>query len=286
MDKIIIGDLRLRCILGATDAERRERQDVLVQITLFADLDRAIASDRLEEGLDYRALKKRVLALVEASSFRLLEALTARIAEECTTDPRVDRAIVRVDKPGALRFARTVGVELIRRRQHRAFVALGSNLDPEQNAERAVRLLVASASVVNLSTFYRTAKLGRPDASSFVNGMIELTTRRRPRALRRLLRKIERALGRVRTEDRDADRTIDLDLVLYDELIHSSAGLVLPDPDILTRPFLAGPLFELAPDLVLPGEHAPIRDVAQALGASELHELPELTAKLRGLVHG
>jgi 2-amino-4-hydroxy-6-hydroxymethyldihydropteridine diphosphokinase len=285
MDKIIIGDLHLRCILGITDAERRERQGVLVQITLFTDLDRAIQSDRVEDGLDYRALKKRVLSLVEGSSFRLLEALTARIAEECTADPRVDRAIVRVDKPGALRFARTVGIELTRRRQHRAFVALGSNIEPERNAERAVRSLAARVPIVNLSTFYRTAPLGRPDGPPFVNGVLELSTRRRPRALKRLLRKIEQDLGRVRTDDPNADRPIDLDLVLYDELVTGSTDLVLPDPDIRTRAFLARPLLELAPDLVLPGARIPIRDIARTLETSELHDLPELTKRLRGLIH-
>lgn len=285
MDKILIGDLHARCVLGLTEEERRERQDVVVQITLWSDLDRAIASDRVEEGLDYRALKKRVLALVEGSTFRLLETLAARIADECTGTPRVERALVRVDKPGALRFARTVGVEVVRRRRHRAFVAVGSSVDAERNVERAVRILATSAKLVGVSTFYRTAAVGRPSAASFVNGVVELTTRRRPHALKRHLRGIEHALGRVRTEDRDADRTIDLDLILYDELVVRAANLVLPDPDIVTRSFLAGPLHELAPELVLPGERTPIRDVALALGSAGLQELTELTLALKGLAH-
>jgi 7,8-dihydro-6-hydroxymethylpterin-pyrophosphokinase len=127
--------------------------------------------------------------------------------------------------------------------------------------------------------------VGRPDGASFVNGVVEVATRRRPRALKRHLRRIEHALGRVRTADRDADRTIDLDLVLYDDLVVRSADLVLPDPEIGARAFLASPLHELAPELVLPDERTPIRELALALGTAGLCELSELTSKLKGLTH-
>lgn len=119
MDRIHIRDLALRCILGVDDRERRERQDVLLQITLHADLGRACASDRFEDTVDYRAVKKRVVRLVEASQFRLVEALAEAVARTCLEDPRVVVADVTVEKPGALRFARTVAVQVVRRRDDR-----------------------------------------------------------------------------------------------------------------------------------------------------------------------
>ncbi len=116
MDKILIRDLAARCVIGLSPEERREKQDVVVSIALSTDLREAGRSDRLEESVDYRAIKKRVLALVEGSQFRLLEALAEAIAGACLEDGRIARVQVTVDKPGALRFARSVAVEIVRTR--------------------------------------------------------------------------------------------------------------------------------------------------------------------------
>ena len=116
LDRLHIRDLALRCVIGVTGDERRERQDVLINLTLHADLSGACRTDRFEDTVDYRAAKKRVIALVESSSFFLVERLAERIAEVCLEDSRVRKVEVLVEKPGALRFARTVGVEIVRTR--------------------------------------------------------------------------------------------------------------------------------------------------------------------------
>ncbi len=114
LDKIHIKDLLVRCIVGINPEERQEKQDVVINITLHADLGAACLSDRIEDSVDYKAVKKKVIALVETSSFFLVERLAERIAELCLDDALVVRAVVSVEKPGALRFARTVGVEIVR----------------------------------------------------------------------------------------------------------------------------------------------------------------------------
>jgi FolB domain-containing protein len=116
MDKIFIRDLLARCLIGVNPDERREKQDVLINVTLCADLSAATASDRFEDAVDYRALKKRIFEMVEGSEFFLLETLTDRLAALCLEDPRVQEARVSVEKPSALRFARSVGVEITKRR--------------------------------------------------------------------------------------------------------------------------------------------------------------------------
>lgn len=116
MDRTIIGDLRARCIIGVYDEERREKQDVVINLVLFSDLAAAGRSDDIADAVDYRAVKKKVLALVEGSSYRLVEALAEAIADSCLGHPGVKQVQVRVDKPGALRFARTVGIEIMRPR--------------------------------------------------------------------------------------------------------------------------------------------------------------------------
>jgi FolB domain-containing protein len=115
LDRIRIFDLALRCVIGITPDERREKQDIIINLTLWADLRRPGRSDRFEDCVDYKALKRQVIALVESSSFRLIERLAERIAEVCLTDRRIRQVAVSVQKPGALRFARSVGVEITRK---------------------------------------------------------------------------------------------------------------------------------------------------------------------------
>lgn len=116
MDRIHIYDLLARCILGINEIERREKQDVVINLTVYTDMRKAGKSDRIEDSVDYRALKKRVLAMVESSQFFLEEALAAAIAELCLSQPGVLQVDVHVEKPSALRFARSVAVEISRKR--------------------------------------------------------------------------------------------------------------------------------------------------------------------------
>lgn len=114
LDRIYIRDLTVRCIIGIFPEERREKQDVIVNITLEADLGTACQSDRLEDTIDYKGIKKRVVATIESSSRFLIERLAEDIATLCLAEPKVERVTVSVDKPGALRFARSVAVEITR----------------------------------------------------------------------------------------------------------------------------------------------------------------------------
>ena len=114
MDKIIISDLRSRCIVGINADERREKQDVSITLCIHADLRKAGRTDRFEDAIDYRGLKKRVLALVEGSNYFLLEALAEAIADLCLSTAGILKVQVRVDKPSALRFAKSVAVEIVR----------------------------------------------------------------------------------------------------------------------------------------------------------------------------
>ncbi len=117
MDRILISDLAARCIIGVNEEERHEKQDVLINITLYADLRKACQSDRFENTVDYRSIKKQVVKMVEESRYYLVEALAEAAAGICLSDPKVVEVKVRVEKPSALRFARTVGVEIMRSRK-------------------------------------------------------------------------------------------------------------------------------------------------------------------------
>ncbi|MGA2140856.1 MAG: dihydroneopterin aldolase [Brevinematales bacterium] len=116
MDSILIRDLLARCIIGINEDERREKQDVLINITLRADLKKAGISDRFEDAVDYRAIKKSIFETAESSSFFLVEALAEKVASLCLSYDGVKAAKILVEKPSALRFARSVGVEIYRTR--------------------------------------------------------------------------------------------------------------------------------------------------------------------------
>ncbi len=116
-DRIEIKDLLLRCIIGLNEEERRAKQDVLINLLLWTDIRAAAASDDIGETVNYRTLTKRVIEHVEASQYFLVETLVERLAEICLQDPRVARVEVSVEKPGALRFARSVGVRIVRERE-------------------------------------------------------------------------------------------------------------------------------------------------------------------------
>jgi FolB domain-containing protein len=115
-DQIQIKDLQLRTIIGINEEERRGRQDVVINIVLYADIRAAGASDDIDDAVNYRTITKRIIRLVEESQFCLVERLAAEIAAICLENPRVESVGVRVEKPGALRFARSVGVEIHRTR--------------------------------------------------------------------------------------------------------------------------------------------------------------------------
>jgi FolB domain-containing protein len=113
-DQIMIQDLLLRGIIGINDWEREKKQDILVNLLLFTDLRKAGEKDDVAESVNYRSLTKLVIQLVEDGKPYSVEALAAEIARLCVGTPGVNRVRVRVEKPGALRFARSVGVEIER----------------------------------------------------------------------------------------------------------------------------------------------------------------------------
>ncbi len=162
------------------------------------------------------------------------------------------------------------------------YIAVGSNIEPEKNIVAAVGELRKSADDIFVSTFYRTKPLTRPEQADFRNGVVHLRTLlERAEIERDLLKPIEARLGRVRTTDKHAARTIDLDLAVYCE----DGQAVWIDDDVLRRNFIAVPLAELAPMLRLPDGETTAQ-VAEALGNAGLVADEALTKRLRELLNG
>jgi FolB domain-containing protein len=116
MDKIFLTDLSARGVIGVYDWERSVQQEILLNVCLDVDLRRAGESDDVVDSVDYAALSQTLLDHVAEAAPRTVEALAASLARLCLENPGVTRARVRVEKPGAVRFARSVGVEIERER--------------------------------------------------------------------------------------------------------------------------------------------------------------------------
>ena len=163
----------------------------------------------------------------------------------------------------------------------RVFVGVGSNVAPEVHVPGALARVHEEVGLVRVSTFYATPALGRPSDSRFVNGVVEVRDDLAPAPLERLLSGIERAEGRHRGGDRFGPRPIDLDLLLHGDAVSTAPRLRLPHPDVTHRRFVAVPLLELAPDLVLPGSGVRLAAIVEALPPHPMEPLPTLTRELQ-----
>lgn len=132
-------------------------------------------------------------------------------------------------------------------------IALGSNIEPERHLPAAARELAGLGTDLLASSVWESTPVGFLDQPNFCNAVIGLRTVLAPLEIRSRLRGIEERLGRVRDPlNKNGPRTIDLDLILYGEVVTNSEELILPDRELPARPFLAVPAAEVAPDLVFP----------------------------------
>ncbi len=116
MDQIFIRDILARGIIGVNDSERTNPQDILINIVVFSDTTKAGKTDNIEDSINYRTITKMVIRHAETAARLTVEALAEDIAEMILKMDHVDTVRVRVEKPGAVRFARSVGIEIERKR--------------------------------------------------------------------------------------------------------------------------------------------------------------------------
>jgi len=117
MDKVIIKNILARGIIGINDWEREKPQDILINIDIYTEMREYATSDNISECVDYSKLTKKVIHHAETAKRFTVEALAEDIAQICLDNPKVLKATVRVEKPGAVRFAQSVGVEIERSRK-------------------------------------------------------------------------------------------------------------------------------------------------------------------------
>lgn len=163
----------------------------------------------------------------------------------------------------------------------RIFVSVGSNIEPEKNIVKAFDLLNNKVRIKAVSRHYYTPPLGT-EGNRFINAVWEIDTLIDPEKLKyEILRSVETDAGRVRSEDKYAPREIDLDLIIYGNVVINRDYLVLPDSDILKRNFIAFPLYELCENLVIPGYNRSLKTVICNLDSSGMEYCEKVTGILR-----
>lgn len=255
MDTIRIDKLHIYAYHGVHDSEKESGQDFYVSVCLTVDLYKAGHTDALEDTVSYSDAAKLINRVFTAAKYDLIERAAYAVAEAVLEEfPAVMAIEVRVDKPDApigLDFD-TVSVDIILSR-HTSYIGIGSNMGDRQGyIDKALSMLEETPGIRirAVSSIIETEPYGGVEQDPFLNGVIGIETWLPPYALLDRLHEIENACGRVRTIHW-GPRTLDLDILLYDDLHMNEKELTIPHPDMMNREFVLNPLREIAPHLVL-----------------------------------
>ncbi len=251
MDRIRIENLEVFANHGVFPEENKLGQKFLISAVLHTDTRKAGLTDDLRDSIHYGEVCHRITEFLQAHTYKLLERAAEQLCKMLLlTTPGLEKLQVEIKKPWA-----PVGLPLeavsveIERGWHKAYIALGSNMgDKEGHLDRAVSDLkdADGCRVGKVSDFLVTAPYGMTEQDDFLNGCLELRTLLPPQELLDLLHEIERRAGRKR-ETHWGPRTLDLDILLYDDRVVDEENLQIPHIEMHKRDFVLRPLAQIAP---------------------------------------
>ena len=256
MDKIKITNLEIFARHGVMPEETALGQKFIISAELELSTEAAGRSDNLEDSVNYALACSCIKEYNEKNTKKLIEAAAEGTAEHILlTFPSVRGVRLEIKKPNPpihLHFD-SVAVE-IERRRHRAFIAFGSNMG---NREEYIKNALAKidenpkCQIKRVSEFIETKPYGGVEQGDFINGVLEMETIYSPYALLDFLHELENEAGRERTVHW-GPRTLDLDIIFYDDIVSDDPMLTLPHPDMENRDFVVLPMCELAPSYIHP----------------------------------
>lgn len=251
MDKIFIKNLEIFANHGVFEAENTLGQKFVVSAALYTDTRQAGLTDDLARSINYGEVSQMITSYMVGCTVKLLETVAEGLAEHLLKEvshlQKVDLEIHKPWAPVGLPLE-TVGVN-ISRSWHKVYIALGSNMgDRRKYLDDAVESLQRSAycRVGRVSDFINTAPYGKTDQDDFLNGCMEVDTLLPPLELLELLQAIESGAKRERLEHW-GPRTLDLDIIFYDDLVTEGEELILPHIEMHKRDFVLRPLMQIAP---------------------------------------
>ncbi|MBR6328928.1 MAG: 2-amino-4-hydroxy-6-hydroxymethyldihydropteridine diphosphokinase [Lachnospiraceae bacterium] len=259
MDKISIKGLEVFAHHGVFEEERRLGQNFIVDLELFLDLSLAGESDDLRLSVDYGKVCRFVECFMRENTYDLIESAAERMAQALLLEYReqLKEVEITIEKPNAPVGLPHKGCSVtVHRGWHTAFISAGSNMgDKRRYLEGALEAFCShhAFEVVAVSDIFETAPYGYTDQDDFLNMAFEIRTLVSPQTLLGFCKELEARAGRRKTE-RWGPRTLDLDIVFYDEAVINSdeGGLTIPHPDMRNRFFVLYPLRQIAPGYMHP----------------------------------
>lgn len=251
MDKIKIENLEVFANHGVFEEENHLGQKFLVSAVLYTDTRNAGKTDELAASIHYGEVCRFIDTYMKEHTYRLIERAAETLAEELLlTLPNLQKIQLEIKKPWAPIGLpiQSVSVE-IERAWHTVYIALGSNMgDKSGYLSRAVNDLdrLHGCKVTKISSWIETQPYGMVEQDSFLNGCLEMRTLFTPQELLEELHGIERSAGRER-KVHWGPRTLDLDIIFYDDLVVQTEELCIPHVDMQNRGFVLEPLCEIAP---------------------------------------
>ena len=252
-DKIKIEDLEVFANHGVFPEENVLGQKFVVSAVMYTDTRRAGLTDELTASIHYGEASAFITEYLKSHTFKLLEKVAEGLAEEMLVRiAGLQKVQIEIKKPWAPVGLplKTVSVE-IEREWHTAYIALGSNMgDSRSILEAAVQALdeMKNTKVEKVSTFITTPPYGVTDQPDFLNGCLKLSTLLYPEELLKELNRIEKEAGRERIIHW-GPRTLDLDILFYDQEIIDMPDLHIPHIDLHNRDFVLVPMNQIAPYL-------------------------------------
>ncbi len=268
-DKIKIRNLEVFGNHGVFKEENTLGQKFLVNATLYTDTRIAGRTDTLTDSIHYGDICHFITEFMREHTFKLLESVAEQLAESLLLEvPRLWGLDLEIKKPWAPIGLpiETVSVE-ISRSWHKAYLSVGSNMgDKEAMLKQGIRELQEQKSIQNVkvSDFLETEPYGVTDQDRFLNGCVALETLLTPQELLQTLHEIEANAGRER-KMHWGPRTLDMDILFYDNLVYDSEDLYIPHIDMQHREFVLRPLAELCPGMVHPVLHKTVKQMLDEL---------------------
>lgn len=256
MDRITISNLEVFAYHGVLKEENSLGQKFLICAELYTDTTEAAGEDDITKSINYSSVCKEIAAFLKGHTYKLIETTANRLARHLLLRyPRIEMLRLEIKKPWApiLMTLETVSV-IIERGWHSAYLGIGSNMgDRKANLEEAIRMLMEDEEcrVAEVSSFIMTKPVGYTEQEDFLNGVLHLKTLKTPVELLKLIGYIEKALKRERSIHW-GPRTIDLDILFYDDEVIETKELIIPHRELANRDFVLTPLSQIAPWLKHP----------------------------------
>lgn len=271
MDKICIDDLKIFARHGVFEHENINGQNFYVSAVMYVDTERAGIHDSLEDSVDYGSVSLLIRKVMTGNTYKLIETAAQAVATAVLSNfSLVEKIEVEIRKPEApvpMEF-RSVSVR-IERSWHTAVIAFGSNIgDSRGYITGAINALENSPYIKNLlpSQLMVTKPYGYTDQSDFLNGAAICKTILSPHGLLDLLHDIENEAGRKR-EIHWGPRTLDLDIIFYDDITMNDPDLIIPHADMHNRSFVLAPIAQIAPDYRHPVFGKTVRELLREVKA-------------------